>query len=171
MRVVDVRPGDWPAVWPIVAEVVRAADTYALDPAMTETEAQSLWIESPPGRTTVAIDETTGAVAGTATMGPNRPGPGDHVATGGFMVAAAERGRGVGRRLVIDALGWARTQGYRGMQFNAVTETNHGAVALYRDLGFSIVGTVPGAFRHPGEGYVGLHVMYADLTGGSGLTT
>ena len=26
------------------------------------------------------------------------------------------------------------------------------------------VGTVPGAFRHPAHGYVGLHVMYLDLT-------
>jgi hypothetical protein len=28
------------------------------------------------------------------------------------------------------------------------------------------VGTVPGAFRHPEHGFVGLHVMSLDLTGG-----
>ncbi len=46
------------------------------------------------------------------------------------------------------------------MQFNAVVETNRHAVRLYERLGFRIVGTVPGAFRHPVEGYVGLHVMF-----------
>ncbi len=44
--------------------------------------------------------------------------------------------------------------------------TNAVAVRLWRDLGFEIVGTVPGAFRSPTHGYVGLHVMFLDLTGG-----
>jgi ribosomal protein S18 acetylase RimI-like enzyme len=46
------------------------------------------------------------------------------------------------------------------MQFNAVAASNERAVALYESLGFAIIGTVPGAFRHPTEGDVGLHVMY-----------
>jgi len=32
-----------------------------------------------------------------------------------------------------------------------------------RSLRFEIVGTVPQAFDHPTEGYVGLHVMYLAL--------
>jgi ribosomal protein S18 acetylase RimI-like enzyme len=46
------------------------------------------------------------------------------------------------------------------MQFNAVAESNHPAVGLYEQLGFTVIGTVPGAFAHPTMGYVGLHVMY-----------
>jgi len=57
-----------------------------------------------------------------------------------------------------------RDAGYRGIQFNAVVETNTSAVRLRQALGFEIVGTVPGAFRSASEGYVGLHVMYLDLT-------
>ena len=49
------------------------------------------------------------------------------------------------------------------MQFNAVVESNHSAVELYKRFGFSIVGTVPGAFAHPTLGRVGLHVMYHAL--------
>jgi ribosomal protein S18 acetylase RimI-like enzyme len=49
------------------------------------------------------------------------------------------------------------------MQFNAVVETNTRAVALWRSLGFEIIGTVPDAFCHPTDGYVGLHVMYRRL--------
>jgi ribosomal protein S18 acetylase RimI-like enzyme len=45
-----------------------------------------------------------------------------------------------------------------------VVETNTAAVALWRSLGFEVVGTVPGAFEHPRHGYVGLHVMYLPLT-------
>jgi GNAT superfamily N-acetyltransferase len=152
---------DWPQVWRIVREVVRAADTFVYDPAMTEAEARDIWVEALPGLTVVAVDGNR--VLGSAKMGPNRPGPGSHVATASFMVAADARGRGVATALCRFALDWAREQGYAGMQFNAVVETNHTAVELYKRLGFSIVGTVPGAFAHPTLGRVGLHIMYREL--------
>jgi GNAT superfamily N-acetyltransferase len=96
-------------------------------------------------------------------MGPNRLGPGAHVATASFMVAGDARGRGVGRALGEYALAWARAQGYAAMQFNAVVETNHVAVRLWQALGFRIIGTVPEAFEHPTLGRVGLHVMHRYL--------
>ncbi|MBA2465846.1 MAG: GNAT family N-acetyltransferase, partial [Nocardioidaceae bacterium] len=52
---------------------------------------------------------------------------------------------------------------FHGISFNAVVETNTPAVALWRALGFEIVGTVPEAFRHPRHGLVGLHVMWLAL--------
>jgi GNAT superfamily N-acetyltransferase len=152
---------DWREVWPIVREVVRAADTFAYDPAMTEAQARAAWLEAAPGLTVVALDGER--ILGTAKMGPNRPGPGSHVATASFMVAADARGRGVTTALCRFALDWAREQGFAGMQFNAVVETNHAAVEIYKRLGFTIIGTVPGAFAHPTEGRVGLHVMYREL--------
>jgi len=152
---------DWREVWPIVREVVRAADTFAYDPAMTEAQARAAWLEAAPGLTVVALDGER--ILGTAKMGPNRPGPGSHVATASFMVAADARGRGVATALCRFALDWARERGYAGMQFNAVVETNHAAVEIYKRLGFTIIGTVPGAFAHPTEGRVGLHVMYREL--------
>jgi GNAT superfamily N-acetyltransferase len=160
-RIRDATPGDWPSIWPIVREVVVAADTFPYDPEMTEDEGRSLWMVASPGRTTVAVDDAE--VVGTANMYANRPGPGAHVASASFMVASAARRRGVGRALVEDALSWARAAGFRAMQFNAVTETNVHAVALYRSLGFTIVGTVPEAFDHPEHGLVGLHVMHTKL--------
>ena len=114
------------------------------------------------GRTVVAVD-SDGSVVGSAAMGPNHDGPGAHVATATFMVDPARQGRGAGRALVEHALDWARSSGFRAMQFNAVVETNERAVALYRSLGFEVLATIPEAFRHPAEGYVGLHVMYRRL--------
>ncbi|WP_266171354.1 GNAT family N-acetyltransferase [Dyella subtropica] len=149
---------NWPQVWPIVRDVVQALETFPFDPAMTATQAHSIWIEVPPGLTVVAVDGDR--VLGTAKMGTNRPGPGSHVSTASFMVAADARGRGVGTALCRFALDWARECGYAGMQFNAVVESNRSAVELYQRLGFHIVGTVPGAFSHPTLGRVGLHVMY-----------
>jgi GNAT superfamily N-acetyltransferase len=118
-------------------------------------------MEEPPGLTIVAVDGDE--ILGSAKMGPNRPGRGGHVATASFMVDRAHRGGGVGRALGEYALAWARTAGYAAMQFNAVVETNTAAVALWQELGFEIVGTVPEAFEHPHHGRVGLHVMYRRL--------
>ena len=82
------------------------------------------------------------------------------------MVDPAHAGRGVGRALGEHVVAWARDAGYRGIQFNAVVETNVAAVRLWESLGFRVIGTVPGAFDHPQHGYVGLHVMFLDLTEG-----
>ena len=160
-----IRPAtaaDWPAIWPVFRETVEAGETYAYPDDLTSDAARDLWLEGPPGLTVVL--EEDGGLLGTAKMGPNRPGRGDHVGTASFMVAAAARGRGVGRRLGAYVVDWHREQGYRGIQFNAVVETNTVAVALWESLGFRIVGTVPGAFRSAAHGFVGLHVMWLDLS-------
>ena len=159
-----IRPAtqdDWPRIWPIFDATVRAGETYAYPLDLTSEQARDLWLERPPGLTVVLEEDDE--ILGTAKMGPNRPGPGDHVGTASFMVAESARGRGVGRRLGEYVVQWHRDQGYRGIQFNAVVETNESAVRLWQKLGFEIVGTVPGAFRSPTRGYVGLHVMYLPL--------
>ncbi len=161
-RIRPATDADWPAIWPVFQEVVAAGETYAYPEDLTSDQARALWIERPPGETVVL--ESDGQVLGTAKYGPNRPGRGSHVGTASFMVAAAARGRGVGRALGEHAVDRLREQGYRGIQFNAVVETNTGAVRLWQALGFEIVGTVPGAFDSASRGHVGLHVMYRDLT-------
>ncbi|MBM0232085.1 GNAT family N-acetyltransferase [Micromonospora sp. STR1_7] len=161
MRIREFVGQDWSQVWPIIEEVIRAQETFTYDPEMTADAAYGTWIEAPPGRTVVAVDGER--VLGTAKMGTNRPGPGAHVSTASFMVDADTRGRGVGTALCRDALSWARRQGYAGMQFNAVVQSNRSAVELYRREGFEVVGTVPGAFGHPTLGRVGLHVMYQEF--------
>ena len=161
VRIREYVDTDWPSVWAIFREVVAAGDTFAYDPGWSSEQARQVWVEAPPGQTVVACDGTR--LLGTAKMGPNRPGPGSHVATASFMVAGDARGRGVGRALGEYAVSWARAQGYAAMQFNAVVESNHVAVRLWQALGFRIIGTVPEAFEHPTLGRVGLHVMHRRL--------
>lgn len=153
---------DWPAIFPFWRAIVAAGETYAYPEDLPSEQARTLWMESPPGRTVVAVDDD-GSVVGTAKMGPNRPGRGAHVATGSFMVDPAARGRGVGRALGEELVRWAREGGFRGIQFNAVVETNTGAVHLWRSLGFEVLTTVPEAFDSRGRGLVGLHVMFLRL--------
>ena len=152
---------DWPRIWPFFEATVRAGETYAYPLDLTLETGRELWMADPPGATVVLEDG--GELLGSARMGPNRPGRGDHVGTASFMVAPEARGRGVGRALGEYVVQWHRDQGYRGIQFNAVVETNTAAVELWHSLGFEIVGTVPGAFRSPTHGHVGLHVMYLAL--------
>jgi len=162
---VIIRPAtgeDWLRIWPFFDAIVRAGETYAYPEGLTAETARPLWMEQPPGQTVVAVDDGD-RVIGAAKMGPNRPGRGSHVATASFMVDPSQGGRGVGRALAAHAIAWARDAGFHGMQFNAVVETNHAAVHLWRSLGFDIIGTVPEAFNHPTDGLVGLHVMYLRL--------
>ncbi|GAA2040153.1 GNAT family N-acetyltransferase [Agromyces tropicus] len=164
MSDVSIRPfaeGDWAAVLAIIGEVVREGETYVYPTAMSPEEARATWIEAPPGLTVVA--EVDGRVVGTAKMGPNRPGHGDHIGTASFMVATDARGSGVGRRLAEWVVEWHRREGFEGIQFNAVVASNERAVRLWRSVGFEVVGTVPGAFRSPRHGRVGLHVMFLPL--------
>lgn len=162
VRVREATDADWPVIWPIVEAVVRAGETYVYARDLTEDAARALWMQAGPALTLVGVDDD-GRVLGTAKAGPNYPGPGSHVANASYMVAETARGRGVGRALAEATIDWAKTQGFRAMQFNAVVEANHAAVRLWRALGFEIIGTAPEAFDHPTEGLVGLHIMYRRL--------
>lgn len=153
---------DWPQIWPIVREVAESGETYSLVYDLREDEGRLMWMEPPPGQVVVAADED-GAVLGTAKMGPNRAGPGSHVGTASFMVSSAARGRGVGRQLGEYVAQWLRDTGYHSIQFNAVVETNTAAVMLWKSLGFTVIGTVPEAYRLRSGDLVGLHVMYLKL--------
>jgi L-amino acid N-acyltransferase YncA len=161
MEIREFTSGDWASVWPIYQDVVNAGETYTYDPNWTEQQAHDVWVEPAPGRTFVAVEG--GRIVGTAHLGPNKPGRGSHVATASFMVSTDARGLGVGRALGTHVLEAARTDGYVSMQFNAVVESNSGAVRLWQELGFRIIGTVPEAFEHPTLGPVGLHIMYRTL--------
>ncbi|MGB2377114.1 MAG: GNAT family N-acetyltransferase, partial [Luminiphilus sp.] len=43
----DALPGDWPAIWPIFEEIVRAGNTYAFPADTDEPTAEALWMTKP----------------------------------------------------------------------------------------------------------------------------
>ncbi|MEU7105050.1 GNAT family N-acetyltransferase [Streptomyces stramineus] len=162
MLIREARADDWPAIWPLVRDVAAAGETYTFPRDIGEDFARGLWLLPAPARTVVAVDGS-GALLGTAKMNPNHMGPASHIASASFMVAPEHSGRGVGRALAEYAVRWAREQGYRAMQFNAVVESNTRAVALWKSLGFTIIGTLPEGYRLPDGSYTGLHIMHLAL--------
>ena len=144
---------DWlTGIWPIFEEVIRAGDTFVFPPDTDEHSAREYWLLPAPARVFVAVNETDGAIVGSSLVKANQPGLGGHVANAGLMVAASASGHGVGRALAEHAIEWARQAGFSAMQFNFVVSTNTRAIALWKNLGFATVGTIPQAFEHRGLG-------------------
>ena len=161
MEIREARETDWPGIWAIFRAVVAGGDTYVYAPATSEAEARRIWT-TPPATAYVALVD--GTVVGTYVLRPNQPGLGSHVANAGFMVAPDCSSRGVGRAMGEHALAQAERDGFSAMQFNSVVSTNERAIRLWKSLGFSIVGTVPGAFRHATAGDVAIHIMHRMVT-------
>jgi ribosomal protein S18 acetylase RimI-like enzyme len=184
LKIRSATDSDRDAIWNIFHEVVAAGDTYAFDPGMSREEALVYWFG--PGTRTYVAEQHAESVGegvtfpGTATPSPTAPvknrlvvgtyilranqaGPGSHVANAAFMVAQDAHGLGVGRKMAEHSLSEARQLGFRAMQFNFVVSTNVRAIHLWQQFGFKVVGTLPGAFRHPRAGYVDVYVMFHSL--------
>ncbi len=140
--------------------MLRAGDTYTLPSHWSRAEAMGYWLS--PGHH-VFVAEEGGRILGTYYLKTNQKGGGDHVCNCGFVTGSEAMGRGVARAMCAHALATAKALGYRAMQFNFVVASNTRAVALWKNFGFDIVGTLPGAFRHPQLGYVDAYVMFKTL--------
>ena len=160
MKIRAATEADHDAIWNIFHEIVAAGDTYAFDPKMSREKALAYWFRAD---THTYVAEKAGRVVGTYILRPNQPGPGSHVANAAFMVALDAQGSGVGREMAEHCLDQARRMGFRAVQFNFVVSTNAPAIHLWEQLGFKIVGTLPGAFHHPEKGYVDVYVLYRSL--------
>lgn len=183
MKIRAAIEADRNAVWNIFHQIVAAGDTYAFDPKISREEALAYWFQANTHTYVAEIDrETVGeadsfpatatpstaemkerVIVGTYILRPNQAGGGSHVANAAFMVALDAQGTGVGRRMAEHCLSEARRMGFRAMQFNFVVSTNAPAIHLWEQLGFKIVGVLPGAFHHPEKGYVDVCVMYRSL--------
>ena len=151
---------DFEAMWSIFVDIIATGDTYPFAPDTPRADALAYWIG--PGVTSYVV-EAEGRVVGMYKIVRNQPGLGSHVANASFMVAPSYSGKGAGRRMGLHCLREARRSGFRAMQFNFVVSTNTAAVALWQSLGFAVIGTLPGAFRHKELGYVDAYVMYRSL--------
>lgn len=149
---------DLDAIWDIFRAHLAAGETYSFEAHTPKSVCAEYWL-GPNVDSFVAADQA-GRVLGMYRIVPNQPGRGAHVANASYMVSAAAQGRGIGFLMGRHSLAEARRLGYLAMQFNYVVSTNEPAVALWRKLGFSIVGTLPKAYRHERLGYVDALVMY-----------
>ena len=157
-----MEPGDWRGIWQVIQPVFRKGETYPEPTTISEPEARSAWVDAPAATFVAAGEE--GRILGTYYLKANKPGQGSHVCNCGYMVAEDAWGRGVGSAMCVHSQREALLRGFRAMQFNLVVSTNKAAIHVYRKNGFQIVGTLPGAFRHPTLGCVDALVMYKQLS-------
>ncbi|WP_414605612.1 N-acetyltransferase family protein [Stenotrophomonas pavanii] len=158
----DIRParaGDFDVMWGMFKHAIATQDALPFAGTFEVETFRAHWFQAQTPYVSVLEDR----VVGMYKMGPNFPDLGAHVASATYVVDAATQGRGVGRALVEHSLERARAEGFLAMQFNYVVSTNGPAVALYRKLGFAVVGTLPEAFRHRESGLVDVFVMHRFL--------
>jgi L-amino acid N-acyltransferase YncA len=155
---------DWPAVWALLEPVFRAGETFPQDPAITEAEAQLVWVDQ--SQVVMVAMDPAGAVVGSYYLRPNSLALGAHVANAGYVVAEHCRRQGIGSRLCQHSLQAARRLGFRLMQFNLVVSTNTAGIRCWQRNGFQVVGILPGAFRHRQLGYIDALVMIQGLVEG-----
>jgi len=157
IKIRSANDSDRDAIWEIFREVIAAGETYPLDPNISRDDALAYWFQH---NAHVFVAGQDRQIVGAYTLHPNQAGGGAHVANAGFIVSKEARGKGIGRAIGEHCLNEARRLGFEAMQFNFVVSTNESAVKLWQELGMKIVGTLPGAFRHPQKGYVDVYVMF-----------
>jgi L-amino acid N-acyltransferase YncA len=151
---------DAAAIWSILEPTIRAGETYTLPRDMNREQALTYWFSADHA---VFVAEDDGEVLGTYYLRANQKGGGAHVGNCGYMTAAKASGRGVATAMCSHSLEYARTHGFRAMQFNFVVSSNLPAIHLWQKFGFATVGRLPDAFLHPRLGYVDALVMYREL--------
>jgi ribosomal protein S18 acetylase RimI-like enzyme len=162
-----IRPAtraDDDTIWRVIEPAFRAGESYPLPRDISREDALTYW-HSPGHAVFVAEDggEKGGQVRGTYYLRANQRGGGSHVCNCGYIVAPTAMRSGVARAMCAHSLDYAKSRGFRAMQFNFVIGSNERAVRLWQDLGFAIVGTLPGAYLHPAKGPVDAYVMFRQL--------
>jgi RimJ/RimL family protein N-acetyltransferase len=83
----------------------------------------------------VFVAETEGRVVGRLSLARDPHPASRHVADLGLMVAAAHRGRGIGKRLLEEAVTWSGRSGITKLELH-VFPWNEAALGLYESFGF-----------------------------------
>lgn len=96
--------------------------------------------------TGVARDADSAAAVGIYILHPNNVGRCGHICNASYAVRGDQRGKHVGEALVSHCIVTAKELGFRILQFNAVVSSNYPALALYKKLGFTQLGVIPGGF-------------------------
>ena len=105
----------------------------------------------------------SGEVVGLYILHPNNVGRCGHICNASYAVRRDIRGEHIGEKLVLDCISMAKKKGFGVLQFNAVVASNVHALHLYKRIGFTPLGVIPGGFRMPDGHYEDIIPHYYDL--------
>jgi len=154
------KDADHDAIWAMLEPVIRAGEVFALPVDMPREQGLAYWFAA---GNWVFVAEDDGLVVGSYYVRANQRGGGSHVANCGYLTAGWSLGCGVAGAMCAHSLEFARSVGFRAMQFNFVVSTNEAAVHLWIKHGFEVLARLPGAFEHPTLGFVDALVMWREL--------
>ena len=141
VKINDKYMDDAISIWNSVVEEGKA---FPQTECLTKRTAEEFF--SSQTYTGVAINKESGEVAGEYILLPNNVGRCGHICNASYAVKKGLRGKGIGELLVKDCVKKAGECGFKILQFNAVVKTNIPAMNLYKKLGFTPLGVIPGGF-------------------------
>ena len=159
MIIRNYQSADLDAMRKIWNQVVADSIAFPQEEPLSLAEAAAFFGE----QTYTAVADEEGTIVGLYILHPNNVGRCGHIGNASYAVTSDQRGKKIGEQLVKDSLIQAANY-FRILQFNAVVATNLGAIHLYKKLGFTQLGTIPGGFRLNDGNYVDIHPFYIELT-------
>ena len=140
--------------------VVKEGKYFPQIDVLSLKEATAFFAE----QTFTGVAEEDGVIVGLYILHPNNIGRCGHIANASYAVAADQRGKRIGEKLVVHSLEMAKEAGFRIKQFNAVVADNKGPISLYKKLGFKELGTIPGGFKMDDGTFVDIIPFYFELS-------
>lgn len=159
IRVRNYEEADLTAMMNIWNSIVEDGIAYPQMNTLDIEEARAFFA----GQTYCAVAEWKEQVVGLYILHPNNVGRCGHIGNTSYGIVKGMRGMGMGRALVEDSIQKAREWGFRILQFNAVVQSNKGAIHLYESLGFQRLGVIPGGFFMKDGSYEDIVLFYLTL--------
>ncbi len=143
MRITEADAGSIPAITAIYNDAVEHTTAIWNDRTVDEAD-RAAWVadhERAGFPVLVAVDDDD--VVGYATFGPWRPHDGyRYTVEHSVYVRGDQRGRGLGRTLMVELIERARGPGLHAM-VAGIASDNVGSIRLHEKLGFRTVGVLP----------------------------
>ena len=161
IKVREFNENDIQAANEIWNEVVEDGVAFPQEECLTERSGLEFFKSQ--SYTGIACDEETGDIVGLYILHPNNVGRCGHICNASYAVRRDVRGEHIGEKLVLDCISMAKKKGFGVLQFNAVVASNVHALHLYKRIGFTPLGVIPGGFRMPDGHYEDIIPHYYDL--------
>lgn len=125
-------------------EIVEEGAAFPQKELLTEKSGDEFFKSQ--SYTGIAYNDENGEIVGLYILHPNNVGRCGHICNASYAIRLDMRGQHIGEALVKHCMEKGKELGFGILQFNAVVRTNEPALKLYKKLGFTQLGIIPGGF-------------------------